>query len=86
MLFFRELWFLTKKFVLGLTKYKKAQSRSCSHKMLTRKNKLTKTFSIFHLFHGKVESIFNLCGTNLEIIPQFYHTPKYTTPTLKIMF
>ena len=58
--------------------------------MLTRKNKMTKTFSIFHLFHGKVESIFNSCGTNLEIqyhnvvIPQFYHTLKYTTPTLAI--
>ena len=49
---------------------------------------MTKIFSIFHLFHDKFESFFNLCGTNPEIqyhnvvIPQFYHTPKYTTPTL----
>ena len=52
--------------------------------MLTRKNKMTKIFSILHLFHDKFESFFNLCGTNPEIqyhnvvIPQFYHTPKYT--------
>ena len=56
--------------------------------MLTHKNKITKTFTIFHLLHRKIESFFNLCGTNPEIqyhnvvIPQFYHTPKYTTPTL----
>jgi len=55
--------------------------RFLAHRVLTHKNKMTKTFSIFHLFHGKVESIFNLCGTHLEIqyhnvvIPQFYHTP-----------
>ena len=51
---------------------------------------MTKIFSIFHLFHDKFESFFNLCGTNPEIqyhnvvIPQFYHTPKYTTPTLEL--
>ena len=58
--------------------------------MLIRKKKMTKIFPNFHLFHDKVELFFNLCGTNPEIqyhnvvIPQFYHTPKYTTPTLEI--
>ena len=82
--FVKTMFSYRKNVVLGLTKYKKAQSRCWSHEMLIHKNKMTKTFSIFHLFHGKVESIFNLCGTNLEIqyhnvvIPQFY-TQTYHT-------
>ena len=46
--------------------------------------KMTKIFSILHLFHDKFESFFNLCGTNPEIqyhnvvIPQFYHTPGWS--------
>lgn len=44
------------------------------------KNKMTKTFLIFHLFRGKVESFFKF----MWYVPQFYHTPKYTTSTLLI--